>query len=394
MMMRLSGMHLKEVLVSKWAGKFVIGLTGNIGTGKSVVRRMLEHLGAYGIDADALSRRAISKGAPGYKPVVELFGRWILDNKEEIDRNKLGMLVFSQPEALDRLEKIVHPLVKQAVDYYIRIATQKVIVVEAIKLIESGMHTDYDSLWVTTTLPENQLARLVKDRKMSEGDARQRMTAQSPQDQKTRLADVVIANNGSFTDTWQAVSMQWEKLFPKENTRPITDAGQETASRGQIKILRGKPRNSAEIANLINTLEKPPVMLTTDDVMAAFGEKAFFLVQIDFNLVGVIGWQVENLVTRVSDFYLDQRLEMANVLPVLINEIEQASADLQSEVSLVAFPDKFEKNDAVWHKMGYLPYEQENLAVSAWQEAAQELAKPGKILYFKQLRQDRVLRPI
>ena len=64
--------------MSKWAGKYVIGLTGNIGTGKSVVRRMLEHLGAYGIDADALSHRTIAKGAPGYQPVIDLFGRWIL----------------------------------------------------------------------------------------------------------------------------------------------------------------------------------------------------------------------------------------------------------------------------------------------------------------------------
>ena len=70
--------RLEGVRVSKWSGKYVIGLTGNIGTGKSVVRRMLEHLGAYGIDADALSHRTIAKGAPGYQPVIDLFGRWIL----------------------------------------------------------------------------------------------------------------------------------------------------------------------------------------------------------------------------------------------------------------------------------------------------------------------------
>jgi dephospho-CoA kinase len=86
--------------VSKWPGKTVIGLTGNIGTGKSVVRRMLEHLGAFGIDADALSHRAIARGAPGYNQVVTQFGRWILSSDGEIDRQRLGKVVFSDPQAL------------------------------------------------------------------------------------------------------------------------------------------------------------------------------------------------------------------------------------------------------------------------------------------------------
>src|SRR5512136_3097053 len=90
-------------VMSVWRGKFVIGLTGNIASGKSVVRRMLEHLGAYGIDADALSHRAIARGAPGYQSVVDIFGKWVLDAHGEIDRGKLGKLVFSDPAALKQL---------------------------------------------------------------------------------------------------------------------------------------------------------------------------------------------------------------------------------------------------------------------------------------------------
>ena len=90
--------------MSKWAGKFVIGLTGNIGTGKSVIRRMLEHIGAYGIDADALSHRAMAKGSPGYQPVIEAYGRWILGADGEIDRARLGRVVFNDPEALAQLD--------------------------------------------------------------------------------------------------------------------------------------------------------------------------------------------------------------------------------------------------------------------------------------------------
>jgi len=139
--------------LKKWAGKYVIGLTGNIGTGKSVVRRMLEHLGAYGIDADALSHRAIAKGAPAYEPILETFGRYVLGPDDQIDRRKLGKLVFSDSEALKQLESIVHPLVNQAVDLIVRRAPQKIIVIEAIKLLESSLAEVCDSIgW--STLPK------------------------------------------------------------------------------------------------------------------------------------------------------------------------------------------------------------------------------------------------
>ena len=125
--------------MSNWPGKYAIGLTGNIATGKSVVRRMLEHLGAYTIDADALSHRVLAKGAPGYKPVLDKFGTWILDKDGQIDRAKLGRLVFADKQALAALEAIVHPYVRQAVDILGQRATQKVVVVEAIKLLESAL---------------------------------------------------------------------------------------------------------------------------------------------------------------------------------------------------------------------------------------------------------------
>src|SRR5512141_3176366 len=126
-------------IMSAWPGKYVIGLTGNIATGKSVVRKMLEHLGAYGIDADALSHRAIARGAPGYQPVVTTFGKWLVRPDGEIDRAKLGRLVFNDPEAMLQLEKIIHPLVSQAVDVLITRSSQNVVVIEAIKLLESGL---------------------------------------------------------------------------------------------------------------------------------------------------------------------------------------------------------------------------------------------------------------
>ena len=93
-------------------------------------------MGAFGIDADAFSHRAIAKGAPGYPQVIETFGRWVVGPDGEIDRAKLGRLVFSDPAALAQLEAIIHPLVLQAVDWMVQRSNKPVVVIEAIKLLE------------------------------------------------------------------------------------------------------------------------------------------------------------------------------------------------------------------------------------------------------------------
>jgi dephospho-CoA kinase len=198
--------------VSNWPGKYVIGLTGNIATGKSVVCKMLEHLGAYTLDADALSHRAISKGAPGYQKVVDTFGRWILDGNGEIDRVLLGRHVFNDPEDLKRLEGIIHPLVEHAMDLMIRRASQRVIVIEAIKLIEGGLVGACDTIWVTCAPESIQKARLMQKRNMTEQDALQRIHAQSSQEVKTAAANVVIQNAGSLEETWKQVLTAWKAI--------------------------------------------------------------------------------------------------------------------------------------------------------------------------------------
>ncbi|MDR3573140.1 MAG: dephospho-CoA kinase [Anaerolineaceae bacterium] len=398
--------------MSKRAGKYIIGLTGNIGTGKSVVRKMLEHLGAYGIDADALSHRATALGAPGYKPVVETFGRWILDADGQINRARLGRLVFDYPEGMVLLEKIVHPLVSQAVELIIDRSTQPVIVIEAIKLLESDLKRSCDSIWVSYAPPDVQLVRLVRNRNMSEADARQRIAAQPPQEQKVKSANVVIRNMASYEDTWRQVGAAWQKLGPAVQTTailreaPAAQVGTAPLSQArsdgqgpqkmaeQLSVLRGSPRQSKEIAELINRLRKSGQKLAQDDIMAAFGEKAFLLLQLGQNLVGIIGWQVENLVARTTDMYLDPALSPDQALPALINEMERASKDLQCEASLVFVPLNLARLDSLWKNLGYDRKTPQTLGVQAWKEAARESMPPETDLFFKQLRVDRVLRPI
>jgi dephospho-CoA kinase len=376
--------------VSKWSGKYVIGLTGNIGTGKSVVRKMLEHLGAYTIDADALGHRAIAKGAPGYQPVLDTFGRWLIDGQGQIDRMKLGKLVFSDSEALNKLEEIVHPLVSQAVDVMVQRASQNVVVIEAIKLLESDLHTVCDSIWVTCSPEEVQIKRLVEKRLMSPEEARQRIEQQSSQEDKKAKADIVIDNAGTFESAWKQVTAAWKSISSVPGTAPLTT----TTVPGELTVQRGRPRDSEAIAELISRLSQGTKHLSVDDVMAAFGEKAFMLLQRSGQYVGVAGWQVENLVARTTDFFLDPSVALEEGLKTLITEVERASTELQCEASLLFLPPSLAAHEPAWKQLGYERRSPQKLGVQAWTDAAIESEQPHTTLFFKQLRQDRILRPI
>jgi dephospho-CoA kinase len=377
--------------MSAWPGKFVIGLTGNIATGKSVVRKMLEHLGAYGIDADALGHRAIAPDAPGYKAVVDTFGRWILSPDGQVDRAKLARIVFADPDALVQLEAIIHPLVRQAVDLLIKRSSQKVIVVEAIKLLEGPLHQACDTIWVTYAPKEVQISRLIQKRGMSTAVAHQRVNSQPPQNEKVKAANVVINNEGSFEDTWKQVTTAWQILFPAYESgayKPIT------APKGIMLVEKARPRNAPEIADLISQLSDGKAKPSSDDIMAAFGEKAYLFLKLDDQPVGVVGWQVENLVERTDDVFIDPSQPLPEAMQALLKEIEATSRDLQCEVALLFLPPELSGQVEVWNALGYEVRTIDSLGVRAWQGAAQETIGEGEAMYFKQLRKDRVLRPV
>jgi len=381
--------------VSILPGKTVIGLTGNIATGKSVVRRMLEHLGAYTIDADALSHRVISKGAPGYQPVLDRFGTWLLDKDGQIDRAKLGRLVFADGQALAQLEDIIHPYVGQAVDMLVKRSTQSVVVIEAIKLLESALRSKCDTIWVTDADQKVQVERLVGKRGMSQDDAIQRIHSQSAQKEKIAAATVVIKNNGTIEELWKEVNEAWKRLVPTTEAEPATQILTKPAVGPEaFSLQRGKPRDSQKIADLITKLSKGKRSMTRDEVMDAFGDKAFLLLQMGSNLVGVAGWQVENLVARTLDLYLDPKAHPDKSLPLLLNEVERASSELQCEASLVFPPIDLVGYDLIWKQVGYERRTPETLGVQAWTDAAIESMPKGSAMFFKQLRTDRVLRPI
>ena len=386
--------------MSGWPGKFVIGLTGNIATGKSVVRKMLEHLGAYGIDADALGHRAIAKGAPGYQPLVETFGKWILDANGEIDRKKLGRLVFADPEIMQQVEAIVHPLVGQAVDWLVKRSPKDVIVIEAIKLLESDLRKYCDSIWVVTAPLEQQLIRLTQKRGMAKEEALLRINAQGSDRGKIAAADVVIYNDGSFEKTWEQVLKAWKATVPaKGETAPVTlamkrsDLLKQAGGKGAapLKVKKAGPKQAKEIAAFLSKVTGKTI--SRAEVLAAFGEKAYLLLYRGDEVVGLLGWQVENLVSRINEFYLAPDVQLEDAAPLMMTEMERGSKELQCEAALLFLPPAQAKHP-IWAKLEYQPREPQSLGMRAWQEAARESQPPGTVLLFKQLRKDRVLQPL
>jgi dephospho-CoA kinase len=229
-------------------------------------------------------------------------------------------------------------------------------------------------------------------RKMSSDDARERITAQSPQEIKVKAADVVIQNNESFEETWKQVLAAWKVTVPSEEEKaPVPE---RKAKVGELIARRARPQEAEDIAAFITHITAGHRTTTRSDIMAAFGEKAFLLLYQDQKIVGILGWQVENLVARVDDVYLEASIPMAEAMKVMTAEVEKASRELQCEAALLFLPPDLAQYNQVWKALDYSARAVKELGVRAWQDAAMESMPPGTVMLFKQLRKDRVLRPV
>lgn len=187
-----------------------IGLTGNIATGKSTVLAYLQQRGAAVIDADKLAHQTMMPGALAYNAIVAAFGPTVVARDGAIDRQALGAIVFTDAAKLAQLEAIVHPAVFELAQQVLAATTAPVVVIEAIKLLESGRLLRLcDEVWVVVADETTQLRRLMETRNMSEVEARRRMAAQSPQAEKVEQATRVIENNGD----WHALHAQLDHIW-------------------------------------------------------------------------------------------------------------------------------------------------------------------------------------
>ncbi len=192
---------------------YFVGLTGNIATGKSTVLSYLAGKGAHVVDADKLAHQTMAPDGPAHDKVIAAFGAGIVREDGSIDRTKLGETVFADPDALALLESIVHPATFELMRWEIARTDAAIVVVEAIKLLESGrMLTLSDEVWVVTSHADVQLRRMMETRGMTDEEARLRMAAQSSQATKLTQADHIIFNDGSLAELYAQLDVLWTGL--------------------------------------------------------------------------------------------------------------------------------------------------------------------------------------
>ncbi|MFE3454491.1 dephospho-CoA kinase [Nonomuraea sp. NPDC059194] len=190
-----------------------VGLTGGIGSGKSEVSRRLAERGAVVIDADKIAREVVEPGTEGLARVVAAFGEAILREDGSLNRERLGSIVFADPDKLATLNGIVHPLVGERVARLQQSAPDGAVVVYDVPLLtENKLAPMYEVVIVVDASDEIRLERLTTVRGMAEADARARIAAQATREERLAIADIVIPNEGSLHDLDAKVAEVWERL--------------------------------------------------------------------------------------------------------------------------------------------------------------------------------------
>ena len=191
-----------------------VGLTGGIASGKTTVCSLLEAKGCTIIDADAVAHKLLLRGQPGYEPVIKAFGQGILGDSGEIDRGKLGTMVFVNRGKLEQLNQLLHPEVIRTIEETLETLRKSGarVIVDASLMIESGFHRNFRRLVLVTCTLAQQVERLMTRNGLTQEQARQRIALQMPLKQKRAFATDIIDNSGTHERTRMQVDALFEDL--------------------------------------------------------------------------------------------------------------------------------------------------------------------------------------
>jgi dephospho-CoA kinase len=208
--------------------KFILGLTGNIASGKSAVRQYLENAGAITVDTDLLAQYTYLPSGPAYQSTLDAFPEIneLTEKGTPISRKLLGRLVFSDPNSLKQLETIIYPILEKQIDALCASFDDGLLVIEGVNLIEAGFKSKLDALWMTVAEDSVRLQRLIDERWLDPDDAKTRIAAQVPQAEKARQADFIVHTDRGFEETYAQVMFGLEKL---EVLMPGESWGSESA---------------------------------------------------------------------------------------------------------------------------------------------------------------------
>ncbi len=361
---------------------YIIGLTGNIASGKSVVRQMLQNYGALTIDADMLARRTYDPETLAYDEIITVFGTEILDQKGQIDRQVLGKIVFSNTEKLKTLEGIVHPHTLEALELVLHNATTPIIVLEMIKLFEIGLEGLCDTVWVCTASDLIRMQRLVDERNLTMSEALIRINAQTPQQDLVKRADHVIDTNGSFTHTWEQVDAHLRQLAivpasPYKN-HPVGNA----LTARQLSFYE-----VVECAEWLSGINKHTIHV--EEIFKTLGMQSMLALRKNNQMVGLIHWKISNFITLVTTFLLQ-----AGIAPLktrrLLKYFEMTANRHLCEVLCISSATELSMDSQKRYEY-IMP---EMIKNPAWQSMVNRLTPQNIPVYFRPLKMNGRIVPI
>lgn len=197
----------------------VIGITGGIATGKTTIAKYLYGLGAYIIDADEIGRIVVKKGTEGYNKIFDVFGSQYFFPDGELDRKKLGKLVFNNALELEKLNKITYPLIKRQIKRILsllREEKQKIVIIDAAILIESGWYSMVDQVWLVVIDKTTQIQRLMERNHLSYREALSIINSQMDSKEKEKYSDRIIYNVGDEASVLNQIKVYWDELYHLE----------------------------------------------------------------------------------------------------------------------------------------------------------------------------------
>ena len=399
---------------------------------------MLEQLGAHSIDADALTHVIMRRGTPTWRAIVNAFGTEILAYDGRIDRRALGMRVFADTDALKALEAIVHPAVGTLTKDLLRENTQPIVVLEAIKLIEAGMHLWCDALWAVTCAPATQIERVTRTRPISAEGVRARIAAQGALDEMLHLADVVIDNNGDVEATRTQVARMWKALRPETardksewlwnvlrveaspapqpsvalpapvvtitpppappppgvSVAPAVPIAPPTKTLTDFDVRRTRRSDLNALAVAIAKRENLPQPISHEEAVKRFGSGGYRIAVGDGRIAAFAAWEAENLVATVREVWAESSYIALLFWPRLLALIEDEAHALLCEVVVVFLeitaPLYISEQTRV---SGYQMTELPELH-PVWQSVIRDRIKLGERIWVKRLRAEMITKPM
>lgn len=345
----------------------IIGLTGNIATGKSVIRRMVANCGALEIDADMIAHRVMYPGGSAYSKIVAAFGKDILGDDGSISRRKLAEIVFNDLGKLKQLEAISHPAVTDAILARIRQSKQPLVIIEAIKLLEAGLDEICTAIWVSYASRSNQMERLIRTRKMTNPQAQSRITAQPLQYKKFAQADVVINTEGTFKSTWDRVQ------------RSLNDTIQLANDSDEAHLNRSKNWKSLPINQIarddIEAFWSDNSKAENRSLYEQLGIQMILPVLQDNQLSTFILWDNWNFTAALQNVLLDSQSK--EIPSVILGFFEAHAISKQSEILLIPgnLVEEFNLSPA---SSGFQHVSINQITYPAWREACEKIGSNGE----------------